>query len=101
MWVDSAIRRSSEFWDGRPLCWAGSGASSVERLERQFGTTFPEQLRLYIRDFGPKRLPTFEGVGKPLEVRGLRGDLRLRQAIIDAHLPGVEVVWKLSVRPRK
>jgi hypothetical protein len=101
MWVDAAARAISEFSEGRPLSWAGGGASHVERLERQFGTTFPDELRLYIRDFAPKRRLTFEGFGNPFEVCGLWGDLRSRRAIFDAHPPGVEVVWKLSVRPWK
>jgi len=78
MHVDRAIRTIAEFWEGRPLRWAGSGPSHVERLEKQFGSPFPDELRTYIRDFVPKRRITFEGIGNPVYVYGLWGDLRLR-----------------------
>src|SRR5262245_12488761 len=78
MQVDRAIRTIAEFWEGRPLRWTGGGSSHVERLEQQYGMSFPGELRVYIRDFAPKRRITFEGMGNPVYVYGLWGDLRLR-----------------------
>jgi len=78
MQVDRAIRTIAEFWDGQPLRWTGGGSSHVERLEQQFGVSFPDELRVYIRDFVPKRRITFQGMGNPYYVYGLWGDLRLR-----------------------
>jgi len=76
MQVDAAVRTIAEFWEGRPLRWAGGGPSYVERLEKQFGTAFPEELRTYIRDYAPKRRLTFDAVGNPFDVYGQSGRLQ-------------------------
>src|SRR5262245_1791289 len=77
MRVDAAIRTIAEFWQGVPLAWLGGGAPYVERLEGRFGMSFPEELRVYIRDFAPKRRFEFEAIGNPVVVYGQSGEQRL------------------------
>jgi hypothetical protein len=77
MQVDAAIRTISEFWEDRPLRWTGGGASHVERLERQFGMSFPDELGAYIRNFAPTHRLEYEAVGNPLVLYGQSGEQSL------------------------